>query len=454
MPGLLGLYGLAGRSLVSLQTAMNAVSHNVANAATEGFHRQRVEMASGLPQVYAFGALGTGVTVGSVRRVEDRFLEAALQRESPLLARYQARSEVLARTETAFGEPSEGGLSTMLDDFWDGWDELATSPEDLGARESVVRLGAALAGAIGAAYTRIDEEQRSLTGDIARSVDDANRLIREMDSLNQAIVASSRQGVPAADLEDRRDLVSRQLAELVGTTASVETDGTATVRLGGRVLVQKAGADPLVFDTAGAKAVMLQGTVIDAADLGGRLGGLVEARDHDLESAKRRLDELAVRLAADVNGVHAKGRDRRGDAAPDFFVIGHTAPDGVTGAAAGLAVNGALLQDAARVAAGSSGNPGDNGVALDLAALRDDGDGAGAKLRGLVADVGSRARESADLATGQAVVVDSFWAQRESVSGVSLDEEAANLLRFQRAYQAAARIVTTIDEMAQSLLTM
>lgn len=454
MPGLLGLYGLAGRSLMSLQTAMNAVSHNVANAATEGFHRQRVDLSAGSPQIYAFGALGSGVTVGNVRRVEDRFLESALQRETPLLARYQARADVLSRAETAFGEPSDGGLSTMLEDFWDGWDQLATSPEDLGARESVVRLGAAIASSLGAAYTRLDEEQRSLTGDISQSVDDANRMIRELDHLNQAIVSSSRNGVPAADLEDQRDTMARQLADLVGATASVEADGTATVRLGGRVLVQKAGADPLVFDEAHGRSVTLQGSTIDAGDLGGRLGGLVEARDHDLADAKRRLDQMASKLAADVNAIHKGAKDRRGDEAPDFFVLQGVATDGVTGAAAALAVNAALVQDASRVAAGSSGNPGDNRVALDLAALRDETDGAGALLRGVVADLGSRSKEAQDLATGQGVVVDSYWAQRESVSGVSLDEEASNLLRFQRAYQAAARVVTTVDEMAQSLLAM
>ena len=454
MPGLFGLYGMAGRSLVSLQTAMNAVSHNVANAATEGFHRQRVELSSGLPEVYAFGALGTGVQVSSVRRIQDQFLESALRRETPLLARYQARSDVLSRAETAFGEPSDGGLSTLMDDFFDGWDQLATAPEDLGTRESIVRLGATLADSIGQAYTRLDEEQRNLTGEIASSVDDANRMIRELDRLNQAIVSSTRQGVPAADLEDRRDEIVRGLAELVGTSASIETDGTATVRLGGRVLVQKAGADELRFDDAHGKVVTLQGSTIDAADLRGRLGGLVDARDGDLAQAKQRLDVLAAKLAADVNALHSSGKDRRGDPAGAFFVLQGVGADGVTGAAAALAVTAALKQDASRVSAGSSGNPGDNGVALDLAALRDDIDGAGAQLRSAIADLGARSRESQDLATGQQVVVASYTAQRESVSGVSLDEEASNLLRFQRAYQAAARIVTTVDEMAQSLLSM
>ncbi|MFN8179506.1 MAG: flagellar hook-associated protein FlgK [bacterium] len=454
MSGLFGLYGLGATSLTAMQTAMDAVGHNVANAATPGFHRQRVELEAELPALTPEGALGTGVRMSNIRRVQDQFLEASLRREAPLLSRFTARADVLARTQVLFGEPSDNGLATQLDDFYTGWNSLASNPEDLGARESVVRLGGALADSIRQAYGGLLDEQKGVDGQIASTVDDANRAILELQTMNRSILASTRQGVVAADLEDRRDTLVSTLNELTGATATIESDGTATVRVGGRVLVQAAGADTLTFDAAHPAALHMQGATLQPSELGGQLGGLVDAREGDLADAMSRLDKLAARLAAEVNAVHTSGVDSRGAAGTSFFVLDGVGRDGVRGAAAVLRVNPVLVGDAAKVVAGSSGKPGDGSAAADIAALRNATDGVAPMLQALISGVGARAKESQDLADGQQVVVNSFQAQRDSVSGVSLDEEGAQLLKFQRSYQAAARIVTTVDAMAQTLLQM
>jgi len=217
-------------------------------------------------------------------------------------------------------------------------------------------------------------------------------------------------------------------------------------------LVQAETSQQLRFDLSESDLPTIEGRGFQPGELDGRIAGLLQVRDGDLAAAVERLDEFAARLASDVNAIHAQGVDQHGRQAPPFFVLLAVARDGVTGAAAGLHVNPELRDDSVRVAAGADGAAGDNTVALDIAALRGDRDGAAAMLRSLVVDLGARARESEDLATGQSIVVDSFLAQRESISGVSLDEEAANLLRFQRSYQAAARIMTAVDEMTQTLL--
>jgi flagellar hook-associated protein 1 FlgK len=144
VPGLFGIFELGRHSLLAQQIAIQTAGHNVANAATPGYHRQRVEMVPGLPELTAFGALGSGVRIDTIRRVEDRFLELAVHREVPLQSRFMARAEILAEAELAFGEPSEGGMQSMMEQFFDSWDDLASTPEDLGARESVVRSAATL----------------------------------------------------------------------------------------------------------------------------------------------------------------------------------------------------------------------------------------------------------------------------------------------------------------------
>lgn len=454
MPGIFGIYGIASQALLTFQAAISTVGHNVANAGTEGFHRQRVEFRAGHPELTAVGALGTGVRIRTVQRIEDRFIEIAVRREIPVLARYQARANALAQSELAFGEPSEGGLTTLLDEFYSGWGDLASSPEDTTSRESVVRLGVSLADAVRNARNRLATQQSSISGEIARAIDESNRVVRELESLNRNMLSASRNGVVPADMEDRRDVLVRNLGELIGATATIEGDGTATVRVSGRVIVQLESSQEITFDLAVADVPTIEGKQFQAGELDGRVGGLLLVRDDDLAASLERLDEFAARLANDINEIHMRGLDSHGEETVPFFVVLGVSQNGTVGAAAGLRVNPELRKDPTRVSAGLDGSPGDNTIALDIAALRNGNAGATGLLQSLIVDAGSRARESEDQAIGQAVIVNSFEAQRESISGVSLDEEAANLLRFQRSYQAAARIMMVADEMAQTVLSL
>jgi flagellar hook-associated protein 1 FlgK len=155
-----------------------------------------------------------------------------------------------------------------------------------------------------------------------------------------------------------------------------------------------------------------------------------------------------------VNALHSSGVDVYGDEAGDVFELPGIELDGVTGAAAAIRLTAELQRDSNRVAAGRSSSSGDNTLALDMAALRNDASGAAGLLNGLVVDLGARAGEAEDLARGQQIIVDSFHAQREAISGVSLDEEAAQMLLFQRSYQAAAQLLTIADEMAATILSL
>ncbi|MBZ0270096.1 flagellar hook-associated protein FlgK, partial [bacterium] len=305
MPGLFGIYGLASQSLLSFQNAISVTGHNVANSGTPGFHRQRVDLRAGMPELTSVGTLGTGVRVHTVQRVEDRFIEMAIQREVPLLARFSARADSLAQSELAFGEPSGVGLTSQLDEFYSGWDDLASSPEDPAARESVVRLGVSLAASVRQARERLSDQQASVTGEIARVVDEANRLATELEKLNGNILASTRNGAVPSDMEDRRDQIVETLGDLVGATGQVDGNGTATVRLGGRVLVQLAASTSISFDPSRSDVPTIEGRAFQPGEIDGRVGGLLQVRDEDLATAIHRLDEFATRLAGNVNDIHA-----------------------------------------------------------------------------------------------------------------------------------------------------
>lgn len=453
MPGLFGIYELSKRSLLAYQTAMHTAGHNVANAGVEGFHRQRVELGATPPAQDYLHQVGTGIGVDAIRRIEDRFLERGILRELPVLSAHSARADALAQAETLLGEPSDGGLTTLLDQFYDGWDDLASHPEDGTVRSSVVRLASSVADAVRSSRSRLDSQLAEVGGEIRAALDDFNRMVGELAEVNRRILTTNAGGAFVADLEDRRDRLVGTLAELGGTTSSIAEDGTATVWLAERVVVQREIVTAVEFEPGTGRPLTIEGRVVEAAGLGGRIGGLFAVRDDDLADAVRRLDQFAARLAEDVNAIHRTGVDERGRAAGAFFVLDGAGP-GTEGAAQRLRVADAIVSDSSRVAAGRGAAPAENGVALDIAALRNDPKGASGMLQNLIVELGGRSREAQDLVEAQSFVVQAFQAQRESVSGVSLDEEAAHLLQFQRAYEAAARVLAAADEMARTILSL
>ncbi|HET9886579.1 MAG TPA: flagellar basal body rod C-terminal domain-containing protein, partial [bacterium] len=261
-------------------------------------------------------------------------------------------------------------------------------------------------------------------------------------------------GAPSlGDLADRRDAVIETLNDLLGAEASIEANGTATLRLGGRVLVQAGISAEIAWDEGTANVPMLGGRSLGMEELAGRLGGLLQARDEDLASAIQGLDEFAARLVRDVNTIYQQGTNSSGAAGNAFFVFA-TGSDDERNAAGTIALNPILAQDPARISTGRTSAAGDNAIALDIAALRSARGGPASLLNAVVVDIGGRAREANDLARGQEIVLDGIRAERESASGVSLDEEGANLLRFQRSYQASAQLISIADDMAATLLAI
>ncbi|HET9888639.1 MAG TPA: flagellar basal body protein, partial [bacterium] len=196
MPGLFGIFELGRNSMLAQQAALQTAGHNIANAATPGYHRQRVETGPTLPELTAFGALGTGVRIDTIRRVENRFLEMSAQREIPLSARYSARAGVLSEAELAFGDPAEGGMQTFLEQFFTSWDDLASSPEDSGARDTVARTATSLVQILHSTRARLVEKRDALSGEMRSVVDTANSAIRELERLNHGILASEARGAP------------------------------------------------------------------------------------------------------------------------------------------------------------------------------------------------------------------------------------------------------------------
>jgi flagellar hook-associated protein 1 len=426
IPTLQGLQtALSG--LVAEQTALDTAGNNIANANTEGYSRETALMEPNPPipipaisaQTGEGAQLGAGVTVATITRIRNGYLDSQYRTQNSSLGAATADAEVLERAQAAFNEPSSAGIATQLSKFWSAWNSLAESPSSKPAKDEVVAAGEQLSttfnelsSQLSTFATQAGEEYNSLTGPSGEVEDYANQIAQ----LNGQIKLAEEAGQPPNDMLDRRDLLLDKLSALANITVTEEPDHTDTVTFG-------EAAKPLVKGTT----VNWPQALTESS--GGRLGALIQLTGPNgaLSALQAQLDEVAGTLSSTVNGYLAK----------PFF-------SGATAATLAVAVT------AGEVQASGTGAPGGNEVAQKIAALR--GGAAEQQYAGLVEKVGSDVRTAQDNKTNLQTTVTAISDQRQSVSGVSLDEEMTNLITYQRGYQASARTLTAMSEMLETLI--
>jgi flagellar hook-associated protein 1 FlgK len=426
IPTLLGLQtALSG--LQAEQQAIDVTGQNITNANTEGYSRQTAVLQTkeslriaDLSSVTGEGGqLGTGVTVATYTRIRNTYLDAQYRAQNTALGSASTQAEGLGQAQGVFGEPSSTGLASQLSAFWSSWSELAVSPSDP-AKVGVVSAATQLTNTLHQLQSQLQglegllaSQYAAVTGPAGEVQSDATQIAQ----LNHQIKLSLEAHQQPNDLEDSRDLLIDKLSTLANVTVTKEADGTDTVTFGN-------APKPLV-----------EGSTVNwpqalTAAAGGQLGALLELSSPTgaLASYQTGLNEVAETLATSVNAIHT---------ATPFF-------SGTTAATIQVAVTPAEVETS------SEGASGGNDVALAIAGLR--GQAADQRYAALIAQVGSGVHNAkANQETAQAVLT-AVSNQRQSVSGVSLDEEMTNLVTFQRGYQASAHALNAMNEMLDTLI--
>ena len=448
-------------ALTAAQTALDTAAHNTANASTPGYSRQRVQLVASAPFTYpAFnksglpGQIGTGVSVASIERARDSFLDVQIRGQNELSGYWDVRRDELAKVETVFPEPSDSGLGSVLSKFWSAWQDVAADPSSTAARAALTAQAGTLAQRVNSDAAQLKTLADGTNAQLTGGVNEINDIAHQLAALNDQIQRVVVSGDHANDLADQRDALLDRLSTLVPLTVEPQADGSTTVLVAGTDLVNHGTARVITAGTNGAGNVEPQWSDGSAVSLGGaRLGALVEVRDITLAGYRTQLNALVKGIADAVNMVHQTGTDATGTPGLAFF----TSTAGAE--ASSLAVNPAIAADPRLVAAASAANqPGDGSIAGGIADLRNAllfGSGtqtAADTYAGLVSGIGSDSRQGVEMADNQAHVVDHLTTRRASISGVSLDEEATDMIKFQHAYQAAARVITAVDEMLDQLI--
>lgn len=458
MTNLLSSINVALSALLSHQQATTVYEHNVANVNTEGYHRQEAVLSPGpsvsLSNSYygtGVGHMGSGVLVTSIQRYAVDFYDIRYRASNQEASKWTTERDIVSQLESTLAETSTDGLLTKLDAFFSEWQSAAASPTDTSVRRELLDSAKELASSINSRFASINAIRSEQDLSISQNVQEINLIAENICNLNREISRVLSVGDSPNDLMDTRDLALDRLSELTGATSFTEANGEVSVSIAGHILVggHESYALHTEMDTSNenlSKIVWSDGRELKPTS--GSLAGIIEAREVFKEQ-RTGLNTLATTLRDSINSLHQTGFGLDGTTGEDFFV-GTDAGD--------LAVNSAL-DDVEKIGLSSVlGEEGNSEVANSIYELRlaksmnSSTTTFSQFYNDQISQLGLTVSRATANARDKELVAEALVAQRESVSGVNLNEEAANIVKSQKAYEAAARLVSTIDEMLNTII--
>lgn len=459
MPGSFHGINMASSALRAFQRAMETSGNNLANVNTRGYSRQRTNFEAMEPMKFWSGAqmsLGTGVQIESITRARDMFLEVRYQGANGDLSRFNQYANGLTQVESIYREPGEAGISSAMNKMFDAFSGLASNPNDATARTKVRDSASLFASRVRSTYSELNTLRQQTASDVQTTISQINLLGNQIATLNEQIRAGAVGGGAPNTLLDQRDTLVRDLSQLTNVTTSQQSDGTINVFASNFPIVtgDHARAFPTSFDAA-------TQTVTDGQNTfpvrGGALLGQLQTINR-IDKSKTELDTLANTMRTQFNALYQTGTNSAGLTGQNFF-NDVTPPTPQSGAidfdlAAGIAA------DPNAIASGTTGAAGDGGLALAMSQLRD------VKLAALgtktfqqfhsdnVTAIATEIDQADANAETFSSILNQIEAQTEAVSGVNMDEEMSDLMRYQRSYQAAARVLTIMDQVTEDIINM
>lgn len=559
--GLFSTLHIGSRGLFASQLAMDVVGQNIANADVEGYSRKRLNLQTDYRYDGVYGQLGMGVDIVSIERIRNTFIDEQIRRQNQEVGTYDEISTTLESIENIFTEPSETGIVTYIDQFFDSWQNLTNNPSDLSARTMVKTNAEILSDVFHNVSGELTNLRTTRNDEIVQRMNKVNEYCKEIFNLNSEIGAVEIGNQNANDSRDRRDLILKELSKLIDITTVENQQGQLTITSDGNILVSPVGLQELETTTGSVR--LPDGSTITEVSLRlanskriftpqtGQIAGLFESRDNIIPQYQAKLDELARGIATSVNELHEQGFSLDGISGISFFETN------VTGAS-DIALSASILSNLRNIAAASGGEanqavqnittagnhnfedppvqlvrdpasvppvnatniivgtvivrtptrvldsneyyinhvdgtfqllnddaaleaaditidfqyrttgfagPGNNANAVAIAGLRSDltmnpdilGNGTTTYTEYYSAVIGnlglSRNEADSNLKTRE-YLISQYEAHQDSIAGVSLDEEMADLIKYQHTYQAAARLITTTGEMLDVLMNM
>ncbi|MGQ9646429.1 MAG: flagellar hook-associated protein FlgK [Thermodesulfobacteriota bacterium] len=480
MAGISSVLNIMREAMMVQQMAIQVTSHNIANVDTPGYTRQMMVLESNPVLLNNRLKVGLGVKAAVVVQAFDRFATQTIQQRTSALSEFESKKSVLDFLQAVFNEADGSGLTQSLQEFWSAWGDLSNNPGGLLERTILLTKATTLTERFRFLYNQLIQMKSEMSGNLRQGLQELNTLTEQVTNLNGKIVAAEAGGTRANDLRDQRNTLIEKISELTAIR-TLETDD-------GSIMVTTASGMALV-DGIQSFSLVPQGEEIhwngDTADIrdrlsGGKIGGWLDLRDAILPQYMANLDELAGTLIYQVNQLHFNGVTLDGSTGKTFFapnpgddyeaeVPGPT----FSGAAGAIALSADVEGIPQNIAASSaSGGSGNNENALAILSLQDGavdirkwtyerGSAPSSEVQSLTLDdyytmlVGDLGLLGEEIDQGwdfEASLVNQLNELRDSISGVNLDEEMVNLMKYQQAFVAASKVIAICDELLRGLM--
>jgi len=464
---------MASRAMQAQMTGVDVTGQNLANVSTTGYTRQTADIQTSPDISTSIGEEGTGANVVAIQQAVNSMLNGQIVTQQSSSGYWSAQQSALQSLQTNLNEflngtastsstssdtTSDTGLAGQLSSLFNDFQAVATSPTSISARQELISQAQTLSSTFNQVNSQFNATRTSLNSSLTNDVSSANQLLSGIAQLNGQISSAEFSGGTPNDLLDEQQQDLQNLAQLTNIQTSTGSNGAVDVSIGGQSLVSgdKVLDTLQTYDASGnGSGQLLVQTATGGVDLtltGGSIQGTIDTRDGELTTMQNSINMLASSLITQVNSVNSGGYSLTGTTGTDFFT-GTNASD--------ISVNQSLVNDPSLLqASGSATASGDNTVALQLADL---GSATQSNLNGqtfgdsygeTVAALGDALSNANTQVTNQSAVSTMLSTQQSSVSGVNIDQEMTNLMGFQRAYEASAELVTTVNQMMETLNQM
>ncbi len=452
MGSLLATMSIAVSALEAQQAGLQTTTNNLANLSTAGYSRERPVLEEAAPEIQNGIAYGMGVQLTGIQSLRDPLLDLQIGNEIQQKSQAQSYVNTMNQVQTLFPDDTSG-IGQQITAFFNSLNSLSTNPPDSSLRQSVLSSAGSMASAFNNVADQLTSTRSNIDQNVQQDTGEINQLTQQIASVNSTLSTTAGSVQDYGSLLDERNSLVQQLSGLIdvsvvndGASLTLTTrQGTALV-VGGQSFALSTSLDP----TTATQHIFSQGKDITATISGGQLGGLLQARDQAIPTLQTQLDTLASGLTQNLNAANHMGFDLQGDPGGDLFGGGSG-----LGAAASIKV---AITDPGLLAASSDGTAGSNGNIANLSAVANqnicNGMTPTETYANLVFQVGNTVSQSTAELDASTTVLQQLQQQDSTTSGVSLDEEASNLLLYQRAYEAAARAISTVDQMLQTAINM
>lgn len=446
------IFDIASRSLTVQRRALEITSHNIVNASNPNYSRQRIFFETDISDLSAGRVWGNGVKIQDVLRVRDSLIESHIRSANTKFSDANRQGQLINNVEKVFGEPTEFGLANLFTGFFNSFSELAVSPDSTALRNNVLNAANGISTKVNSINQSLQNQKTAIRSEFDQQVETINTLLKQIHQVNADQYANSYKGLSTNDLLDKRDYLIGELSKLVNISVVIDSTNSANISIGGSLGVDRSHSVEFEsVDVNGKLSLKVKNGTMPAMLSGGELNALSEIYSTKIPDYQKKLDNLVKVFADAVNKEHSAGYTIE-----DPPLTGISFFEGYSNGK--LLVNKDILNNINLIAVSGDGTSGNGDVAVRIAELSE------AKLFGnftllssystLINELGNNGLHQQSVANGNYMVLAQLEQQRNSLSGVSLDEEMANVLKFQRSYEASAKLISVADEMLRTIMEM